>query len=77
MFATNTKKDADAVSIRTLADICAAVDIPVVAIGGIKESNIGALRGCGAAGVAVVSAIFSAPDITEACRRLKALALQI
>lgn len=77
VFATDTKKDADAVSIQTLTDICAAVDIPVVAIGGIKESNIGALRGSGAAGVAVVSAIFSAPDITEACRRLKALARQI
>ena len=48
--------------------------IPVVAIGGVNARNIRELRGSGAAGAAVVSAIFGAPDITAACRELRALA---
>ena len=47
VFPTGTKDDADAVSLDTLKAICQAVDIPVVAIGGIKESNIQALKGSG------------------------------
>ena len=40
VFPTGTKKDADDVSFSTLRDICLAVDIPVVAIGGISKNNI-------------------------------------
>ena len=60
----------------TLRQICAAVDIPVVAIGGITEENLPELAGTGVDGVALVSAIFSAPDIEARCRRLRALAEQ-
>ena len=49
----------------TLRDICAAVDIPVVAIGGISESNIMQLSGTGVDGVALVSAIFGAGRYRE------------
>lgn len=70
MFSTSTKLDADAVSIEALKDICAAVSIPVVAIGGITKDNIPLLKGTGFDGVAVVSAIFSAPNITGACGEL-------
>lgn len=45
MFSTSTKADADVLPKETLRDICAAVDIPVVAIGGISESNIMQLSG--------------------------------
>ncbi len=70
MFSTSTKPDADAVSYETLKDICCAVDIPVVAIGGISKSNIHQLSGSGVSGVALVSAIFAADDIEKECREL-------
>lgn len=74
VFATSTKLDAEAVSRQTLADICAAVDIPVTAIGGINRDNILELSGTGIDGVALVSAIFGAEDIEGRCRELKELA---
>ena len=73
LFSTSTKADADVLPKETLRDICAAVDIPVVAIGGISESNIMQLSGTGVDGVALVSAIFGAEDIESECRTLKAL----
>ena len=74
VFATSTKLDAEAVSRQTLKDICAAVDIPVAAIGGIGKDNILELSGTGIDGVALVSAIFGAEDIEGRCRELKELA---
>lgn len=70
MFSTTTKTDADLVSKETLKDICHAVQIPVVAIGGIHEGNMMQLAGCGIDGVALVSAIFSAQDIEKECQKL-------
>jgi len=72
VFSTGTKKDADDVDHKTLKAICNAVDIPVVAIGGINRNNISMLAGSGIDGVAVVSAIFAAEDIEEAARELRA-----
>lgn len=74
VFATSTKLDAEAVSRQTLKDICAAVNIPVTAIGGINQGNILELSGTGIDGVALVSAIFGAEDIEGRCRELKELA---
>ena len=74
VFATSTKPDAKAVSSQTLKDICAAVDIPVTAIGGISRDNMLELSGTGIDGVALVSAIFAAEDIESRCRELKELA---
>ena len=51
-FSTSTKSDADAVSHETLQKICAAVSIPVCAIGGIHKENLHLLKGTGIAGVA-------------------------
>ena len=73
VFATATKSDARVLPRETLAEICRAVDIPVVAIGGIGEDNLLQLAGTGVDGVALVSAIFSAPDIEGQCRKLRAL----
>ncbi len=73
VFPTTTKLDAREVTHETLKEICAAVHIPVVAIGGIKKENIGQLAGSGVDGVALVSAIFAAKDIENECRELKML----
>lgn len=74
MFPTNTKLNADLVSIQTLKDICQSVSIPVVAIGSIKPQNILSLSGTGIAGVAVVSAIFAQSDIRKSTQELLNLA---
>lgn len=70
MFATGTKQDAKATSKEELKRIRAAVDIPIVAIGGIKADNVDALRGTGIDGVAVVSAVIAADDIEAAAKEL-------
>ncbi|MEG0570829.1 MAG: thiamine phosphate synthase [Oscillospiraceae bacterium] len=70
MFSTSTKLDADAVSNETLKEICSAVSIPVVAIGGINKDNIKLLRDTGINGVALVSAIFASENIKDECQQL-------
>lgn len=72
VFSTTTKNDADDVPFEILKAICQAVTIPVVAIGGINEENIMQLKGSGVDGVAVISAIFAKPDVSEATRSLLA-----
>lgn len=74
MFATTTKTNVTALPKETLRAICAAVPVPVVAIGGIRKQNLLSLAHCGEAGVALVSAIFAAEDIEKECRELRRLA---
>ena len=71
VFATGSKDDADDVSHDTLQAICEAVDIPVVAIGGITRENVQQLIGRGLAGIAVISAIFAQDDIQKAAEDLR------
>ena len=77
VFTTHTKTDVSEMPRQTLLDICNAVDVPVVAIGGIHKENILQLKGTGVDGVALVSAIFAAKDIEAECRELRALSEQI
>lgn len=70
VFTTSTKKDATALTMERLREICDAVDIPVVAIGGIGADNILQLSGSGVDGVAVVSAIYGQSDPGAATRRM-------
>ncbi len=74
VFPTSTKTDVDQMTNETLRSICDAVDVPVVAIGGINRGNLLKLSGSGVDGVALVSAIFSAEDIEDTCRKLRLLA---
>lgn len=77
MFSTSTKLDANVIPFENLKSICNAVNIPVVAIGGIGKNNIMKLAGSGADGVALVSAIFGAKNIEEECRELRRLSEQM
>ena len=60
-----------------LKEICNSVSIPVVAIGGINENNIKTLSGTGVDGVAIVSAVFSADNIEEECKKLKKISKEM
>lgn len=73
VFHTGTKKNANSISHETVKQICKAVSIPVIAIGGISRDNVMELQGTGICGIAVVSAIFAAKDITLATKELKTL----
>lgn len=70
LIPTPTKPDAVDVTPEELARICRAVKIPVVGIGGLHLSTVDILDGTGAAGAAVVSAIFAAEDIERDTREL-------
>ena len=72
LFGTPTKPDATLVSLDELRAICQAVDVPVVAIGGLNERTVPALAGTGVDGAAVVSALFAAADPQAAARTLAA-----
>ena len=73
MFSTSTKTDVDVLPKEILKDICEAVDVSVVAIGGIGKGNMLELSGTKVDGVALVSAIFAAEDIESECRLLRKL----
>lgn len=75
VFGTVTKADAKPMTMELLKEIVASVKIPVVAIGGIDETNIGKLAGTGIAGVAVVSGIFAKEDCKKAAEELKKVRL--
>jgi thiamine-phosphate pyrophosphorylase len=67
IWETPSKTDADApIGIDGLRAICEAVDVPVVAIGGVDASNAAECIRAGAAGVAVIRAARDAAAISEA-----------
>ncbi len=71
VFPTGSKDDAVEVRHETLREICSAVSIPVVAIGGITYENTHELAGSGICGIAVISAIYAQKNIKEAAAALK------
>jgi thiamine-phosphate diphosphorylase len=71
VFQTGTKEDTAIISLDQLKAITAAVQIPVVAIGGIQLNRIAFLEGSGISGIAVVSALFAHEDIKKAAVDLK------
>jgi thiamine-phosphate pyrophosphorylase len=67
VWATPSKVDADPpIGLGGLREICAAVGVPVVAIGGIDASNAGDCIRAGAAGVAVIRAARDAAALVAA-----------
>lgn len=77
LFPTGTKEDAKAVSLEELKTIREQVDLPLVAIGGINLETVGRLKGTGADGIAVISAILAQPDIRGAAEGLKRAFLSV
>ena len=70
VFGTSTKADTHHVTPEELVKIRHAVKIPMVAIGGINHGNVGQLRGTGIDGVAVISSVIGAKDITGAAEEM-------
>lgn len=74
VFATGSKDDAGSGhGLATLAAIRSTVSVPVLAIGGIGHQNVREVIAAGADGVAVISAVVGAADVTDAARGLKSL----
>jgi thiamine-phosphate pyrophosphorylase len=63
----------EAIGLLGLSAIMDAVGIPVVAIGGVSAGNAAGVMGTGVAGIAVISAILSQPDIRGAARALRGI----
>jgi thiamine-phosphate pyrophosphorylase len=71
VYATGSKADAgEPIGLGRIAEVAAAVKIPVVGIGGIAIGNARAVVQSGAAGVAVISAVMRADDPESATREL-------
>jgi thiamine-phosphate diphosphorylase len=71
VYATGSKADAgEPIGLARIAEVAAAVKIPVVGIGGIAVGNARAVVESGAAGVAVISAVMRADDPESATREL-------
>ena len=61
-----------AIGIDRFAEIARLCGLPAVAIGGVSAENAGAVMTAGASGIAVISALLSSPDPTQAARALRA-----
>lgn len=77
VFPSPTKENAIRITTQQLREICGAVRIPAVAIGGITGENLGQLQGSGIAGIAVVSAIFASDSPGRAAARLIKLSREL
>ncbi len=73
VFSTTTKKDAVDTGLSLLTAITAISPVPVVAIGGIGESNIQLAAQYGATCFAIISAITTAPNIPQKVAALRKL----
>jgi len=67
VFATNTKEDVETPrGLQLLQEICNAVSIPCIAIGGIKQDNLAQVIAAGADGIAVITAVVAADNVKQA-----------
>jgi len=70
LFKTATKDAGTAQGIENLVVIKKTVSIPVIAIGGINQENIGEVMRTGAEGAAVISAVLSAFSLRRAAEEM-------
>ncbi|MCD8055028.1 MAG: thiamine phosphate synthase [Lachnospiraceae bacterium] len=69
VFATDCKRGLPPRGLPSLEEVCAAVDIPVYAIGGITPENAGACLAAGAEGVCLMSSLMEAVEPEELLRK--------
>jgi len=72
IYPSPTKPDAEVIGLERLREIKNAISLPVVALGGINESNVEEVVKAGADAVAVISAVLNTEDVATSARRLAA-----
>jgi thiamine-phosphate pyrophosphorylase len=72
IFPTTTKKGATVVGVDMLKELKRTVSVPLVAIGGINQNNIGEVVSAGADAIAVISAVLGEEDVRGAVQKLTA-----
>jgi thiamine-phosphate pyrophosphorylase len=73
VYSTDSKLDAgSAIGTERLAELISRGGRPAVAIGGIDASNVASVVAAGAAGVAVIRAIFGAKNPEQSARAIRA-----
>jgi len=73
VFTTASKANPDpVVGLLQLAEVCRAVSVPVVAIGGIALGAVGSVAAAGASAAALIAAISTASDPTAAGLQIRA-----
>ena len=70
MYATSTRESSEVVGTERLKEIRKAVDLPLVAIGGINKDNVKNVMEAGAVAVSVINAVMGTTDIKRATRQL-------
>jgi len=68
IYSTTTKQTRSPLGCVVIRQVTEKVKIPVFAIGGINRTNLREALMAGAAGISIVSAILTTPDITQATR---------
>lgn len=71
VFETSCKPNAESKGIRSLIEVCYAVQIPVFAIGGINENNIRSIMETGCGGVCVRSLLMTSNDPVKTMESLR------
>lgn len=71
IYPTTTHVTTKLTPVSTLDEICRAIPIPVVAIGGLHADNMDVLKNSPIAGIAVVSAVMKAEDPSAAAAQIK------
>lgn len=75
-FPSSVKPGAVKADVEMLKAVRNELDVPIVAIGGITQQNGAALVEAGADALAVISALWNAPDIEQAAREFSNLFMQ-
>jgi thiamine-phosphate pyrophosphorylase len=73
VWETSMKRDAVPIGLDGLRNVVAVTSLPVVGVGGIDAGNARQVLDAGAAGIAVVGAVATAPDPSEAVADLRAV----
>ena len=72
VWETPSHPNQSGVGLEALRAVCAAVSVPVFALGGVSVANAPQCLDAGAAGVALISGVWDAPDVTARVRELRA-----